>query len=846
MSTCIPPLGKDSPSANPTSLGALERYANFLKAYYNTASVSPDYKWPRTPSTQYVNLAIVKKERVSRAEANEFTLATLHGDIDQIMKVKEPIEFEKVLKNDSGKNVRYVLVEGAPGVGKSTFAWELCKQWDKIDALNTFLLVVIVRLRDKQVQMATTLSDLFHHNDQDLQHAVSKEVSRSDGKGVLLIMDGADELPLSIRTDPSSIFAKLVQGFYLPQATLLITSRPSAVTQLVGLNEPEKHIEILGFSEEQIHEYAVSVFGSGTNLHEFERYISSTPAIRGMLYVPLNTAIVIEVYQENKTRERPIPNTLTSLYTDLCLLLLQRYQIGVQLIRDPSCLVDKLSELPSDVNKLFIDLAEIAFSGILEKQLVFQNFPESIKGLGFTTASAELFTGRRVTHSFLHLTFQEYLAAYFIAQLPSDKQKKLFLEYSGKDHLDVVWRFFSGITGFDKIGWDTAKSSYSCSVRTEDSVMEISEGSTSVSLIMLRCLFESQSKGCMAALSSEEIIFSTGDSESFHPFDFFALGYCIAHSDQCSWKLIIQNLSLQGSLVELFTSGILTNRQLSSCIDTLSFKLTPLGQDGVNYLGQLPPSILNEIRILSLDQCGVDPPTLSRLAHLVSQMSNLEKVSFQLYHKKDADPVDICVLQLLQSLDSCKNLQSLQFPQGFKWSTASLEALKKLAKPNRNLTSLNISCTSLSTQLTPTLLDILLAESSLRSLRIYGMQLARKHANLSLLEKNSNLHSLQFDNCSFGNKGASILAAAMTENDTLTSLQLNGSHRIFEKGGEVLSQMLSKNKKLNYLKLSFDESKGFKDFSAARAAFPDMKDLPPENSQAITWVRDAKVSLSYD
>ena len=49
-------------------------------------------------------------------------------------------------------------MEGAPGVGKSTFAWELCRKWDKLKALKRYSLVVVVRLCDKQVQEARMLA----------------------------------------------------------------------------------------------------------------------------------------------------------------------------------------------------------------------------------------------------------------------------------------------------------------------------------------------------------------------------------------------------------------------------------------------------------------------------------------------------------------------------------------------------------------------------------------------------------------------------------------------------------------------------------------------------------------
>ena len=69
---------------------------------------------------------MVKKERVSRAEADRFTRATVHGNIDEILKVKKAIRMEYVLKPEGEAEVKSVLVEGAPGVGKSTLAWELC------------------------------------------------------------------------------------------------------------------------------------------------------------------------------------------------------------------------------------------------------------------------------------------------------------------------------------------------------------------------------------------------------------------------------------------------------------------------------------------------------------------------------------------------------------------------------------------------------------------------------------------------------------------------------------------------------------------------------------------------
>ena len=99
----------------------LSRYADYLKP--STLPVPSD-KFPPTPSKVLIKLALVKKNEVRQAQADNFTRLTLQGEIDQILQVKEPIEIDDILKADD--EVRLVVVEGAPGIGESTLVWELC------------------------------------------------------------------------------------------------------------------------------------------------------------------------------------------------------------------------------------------------------------------------------------------------------------------------------------------------------------------------------------------------------------------------------------------------------------------------------------------------------------------------------------------------------------------------------------------------------------------------------------------------------------------------------------------------------------------------------------------------
>ena len=325
---CLPPPSSSplpssstsvSPSVPTTSL-VLSRYADFLRAVYSTCPVAKSDKFPPTPSKVFIKLALVKKEKVSRAQADNFTRLTLRGDIDQILQVKEPIEMDYILKTDD--KVRLVVVEGAPGIGKSTLAWELCRQWPTLESLKRFSLVVLLRLREEGVQSATDISDLFPcGDDPGLSSLVAQEVKRENGNGVLFVFDGFDEFPSELRK--KSLVMDIISGSkYLPKATVLVTSRPSASAQLQELLQTgiSKHIEVVGFSEKEILEFAHSILGdSFTN---FRQYLSANPVVKGMMYNPLNCAIVVGVYQDTYESGKPVPHTQTQLYTKLtrCLL----------------------------------------------------------------------------------------------------------------------------------------------------------------------------------------------------------------------------------------------------------------------------------------------------------------------------------------------------------------------------------------------------------------------------------------------------------------------------------------------------------------------------------------------
>ena len=581
-------------------------YKRYLKSCYNARALAPADKYLPTLNVPYINLAMVGREYCAPEERDEFTRQTLHGGVDEILQSKKPITIEDLLTpEDSGRPVRFVLVEGPPGIGKSTFAWEVCRRWDGIESLREYHTMVLLKLREKWVLNATSLSDLFRCPFKpELSKSIAEVLFQLQGENLLLVLDGFDEVSHGFHED--SVIKSILCRQLLPECTIILTTRPVAKYTLKSICQPEvdKHVEIIGFTEEERVRYITEVFSEGPELQvNFLKYMFLVPHIKSMMYIPLNCAIIAQVYYESQSSHHlAIPRTRTQLYKALTHSLLVRHmKMKESNYEYTSMLPEGLDE---ENNKRFKILTKFSFDtyhkGKSRKVTFFKkDIPEGLVHFGFMNESTEMYAGKGVeqTFSFLHLSLQEYLAAWHLAdsysiefqvayhRLASDSAIKFRGEetiYKGdnkeeealisslkqqRSSLVEPAIFLAGITGWrcqsedDRNHWEM--------------YLSHDTAGTGDASVLLRSLYEAQNptllphyfidcnnsrrKFFIGSNALEKLkSLEDPDPDPHTPYDCYALSYCLANSsDQLFYFL---SFGFNGDndipLVETFVKGL--------------------------------------------------------------------------------------------------------------------------------------------------------------------------------------------------------------------------------------------------------------------------------------------------
>ena len=428
----------------------MSKYRQQLKKKYNKLSLGSPEELLECKSSRYVNLLLTKFDKKLKREREEL----LSGRLNNIMMRNiplssadtRPLTIADVLNVKEEEN-KVILIEGGPGMGKSTLAIKICKCWADGELLEEYDAVILLPLRDPEIQVANNIGDLLLVENRNEREVLCDEITASEGDKVCFIFEGYDELPEQLRKAP--VFAKLKEK--LPKCTLMYTSRPEASNQLRHVSS--QRIKIRGFKEEQVYEYINNAFENVKDGKEkalkLTTQVKSNPSIRSILYVPINIAIICHLFLITLT----LPNTLTELYTLLCINLILRH-INKHSHGDIDYL-DSLYELPVGISEEFSKLSLIAYRGRVDDRIIFCSREikgygidaSKLSGLGLLLIAPSISEyGREKSYNFLHLTVQEYCAAFYISKLPDKEQYECFKKYQFYDSFQMIWRMYCGIT----------------------------------------------------------------------------------------------------------------------------------------------------------------------------------------------------------------------------------------------------------------------------------------------------------------------------------------------------------------------------------------------------------------
>ena len=489
----------------------LDVYTHSLAAMYTARPEVPRDTWPPVSSKKHINLALIRQEQVNYGA--QYAHLTIRGNMDDILQHKEVIEYDQVFK--SLRCGQVIFIEGRPGSGKTTFVHKITRDWAITRNGGAMRLVLLVSLR--------VLNNLYKYNRIELSDIlnlfmdlkVSKElIEERKGKGICFIFDGLDEfLPPD---GEKSIVHRIIYKEYLSQSTVIVASRPAAIAELRQI--ANKVIEVVGFKKEQIFEYFdYYPFSNQSKSAELKAYLSTHLDILHMCYLPVHAAMVGFLFEV--TGE--VPQTETEIYKHFTYFTLKR-----NLTKSGSANID-VHNLSGNEEKIFNQICKLALNKtILNRQVMHQDevtwLSKSEKdkdmSLGLITVDriADLY-GFKNLYTFLHLTFQEYLAAHHISTLSDEEQDKLIQEHGNKNHMLAVWKFYCGLV---KFGIENAR------------FKTILQSTFEKHLFHIQCVYESQQQlTCTQLLKSEKYHIQLVNKYLTTP-DFTAMGYIMNKSVQ--------------------------------------------------------------------------------------------------------------------------------------------------------------------------------------------------------------------------------------------------------------------------------------------------------------------------
>ena len=660
---------------------------------------------------------------------------------------------------------RTVLIEGDPGMGKTTYCQKLAYDWaTKQDEWDESFpetdVLLLLRCRDIKSSSIKEAID-----DQILPYDVTKEakdvffqvISENQLK-VLLVLDGLDEVDAS----KLEMIENLLKSKEFAYCHIVLTSRHEAGKKV--RRYCDTLWEIVGFTKRDAQSFIVKYFqnihkehlayklveqlwplswqkdfqhkdqdDSNSYVFDFlDRGVSSD--LRQLTKNPLNTALLCILFEDfNGT----LPENRTQLYTEIVQFVLKRYE-------NKNRLSSNREDLISVYEKELLYLGRMAFQALRKGELDFEGnesgdaiFSLLIK-FGFLTIQAGGSKRKpRLRCGFFHKSFQEFFSGLYLAFEIGEKDI-VYLVTDGRYLRDLkeVFLFMTGIAAS----------------RGEETVVPF-----------------------VSRIASPGNVFDgESDASSYLKFALSCILQCTTHQKDLRPPLIDilgKNLHIKTlaateylDLIELFYEVVGTNSSLTD----LDLRNNSIGDTGATSLSQALTvnSSLTNLN-LSGNSIGVTGATsLSQALIVNSSLTNL-------------------------------NLR------GNSIGKTGATSLSQALTVNSSLTNLDLCWNSIGVTGATSLSQALIVNSSLTNLNLRGNSIGKTGAKFlsKALTVNSSLTNLDLCWNSIGDTGAKFISQALTVNSSLTNLDLSGN-RIAGIGAESISQALTVNSSLTNLDLS--------------------------------------------
>ena len=714
---------------------------------------------------------------------------------------------------------RTVLIEGDPGMGKTTYCQKLAYDWaTKQDEWDESFpetdVLLLLRCRDIKSSSIKEAID-----DQILPYDVNKEakevffqfISENQLK-VLLVLDGVDEVDSS----KLEVIEDLLKSKEFANCHIVLTSRHEAgkkvkrycdtLWEIVGFTARDARSFILKYfqkiGKKQLADELLKVLWPSPFKPVRVRNHPRTNDLKQLTVNPLNTALLCILFEDFNGI---LPENRTQLYIEIVLFVLRRYE-------RKNGLSSNSEDLISVYKKELIYLGRMAFQALRKGELDFEEnesgdaiFSLLIK-FGFLTIQAGGSKRKPCFRcGFFHKSFQEFFSGFYLAFEISDEDFN-YLVTNGRylNDLHEVFLFMTGIAA---------------SQCEETAICFVSRVASLVNSI------EFNSIGFKVNLFCHE----SDKVKSYLQFALHCISQCANYQENLKSGLVDtlgRNLNIKHletsddiQLIELLFEVLGANSSLTH----LGLILNSIGDTGAESLSKALTVNCSLTNLDLFDNSIGDPgaESLSKALKVNSSLTDFDLSENYIFNtgaeslsqalKVNSSLTDLSLREniigdtgaesLSQALKVNSSLTYLSLRENIIGDTGA-ESLSQALKVNSSLTILDLSENSIGDIGAESLSQALKVNSSLTILDLSENIIGDIGAEslCQALKVNSSLTNLDLIGNSIGDTGVKSLSRALKVNSSLTNLNVR-ANSIGDTGAEFLSQALKVNSSLTILNL---------------------------------------------